>query len=289
MLKRTIRAPARSNGPSRQLSTTSPSLRTLRPPRPPTNNSTISSGPAQRYPRSSTAWLHGLSSFDGERAVERQRVAGQSWRTKNRGNHRAAMADSPGQQEDMMEQYHLYSGSSQIPDDALLREIFDSPFTTVRSSTSTPTGLFRHPNLRDSSYFQVLTERTLIHAYHLVDRILQVLPSFQPSFHQSPFTPLHPSSPGYAKALRETPKLLDRLSDTLCLVMDMAELVRNVHPEQSWVEGADMVYEVLGRFMNGLNTNTGLYDVSWSLTTESTEMNRIANLFFLSFDKALKL
>jgi intermediate peptidase len=61
--------------------------------------------------------------------------------------------------------------------------------------------------------------------------------------------------------LRQTPKLLDRLSDVLCLVMDMAELVRNVHPDHKWVQEADTVYEVLGRYMNGLNTHQGLYEV----------------------------
>lgn len=64
------------------------------------------------------------------------------------------------------------------------------------------------------------------------------------------------------KALRFTPKLLDRLSDVLCLAMDMAELVRNVHPSEEWVRESEGVYEVLGRYMNGLNTHVGLYEVS---------------------------
>jgi len=57
-------------------------------------------------------------------------------------------------------------------------------------------------------------------------------------------------------------KNLDRLSDLLCGVIDMCELVRNVHPDESWVIEAERAYERLCSFMNGLNTDQGLYKVS---------------------------
>jgi len=60
-------------------------------------------------------------------------------------------------------------------------------------------------------------------------------------------------------------KNLDRLSDLLCGVIDLCELVRNVHPEEEWVEESEKAYERLCSFMNGLNTDTGLYKVSIEL------------------------
>lgn len=47
----------------------------------------------------------------------------------------------------------------------------------------------------------------------------------------------------------------------LCGVIDLAELVRNAHPDPAWVESAEEVYAHLCEFMNVLNTHVGLYDV----------------------------
>ena len=56
-------------------------------------------------------------------------------------------------------------------------------------------------------------------------------------------------------------KNLDRLSDMLCSVIDLAELVRNAHPDPVWVESANDAYGMLSEFMNVLNTNAGLSGV----------------------------
>jgi hypothetical protein len=47
----------------------------------------------------------------------------------------------------------------------------------------------------------------------------------------------------------------------LCSVIDLAELVRNAHPDTEWVESANEAYEQLCEYMNVLNTNVGLYEV----------------------------
>ena len=47
----------------------------------------------------------------------------------------------------------------------------------------------------------------------------------------------------------------------LCSVIDLAELVRNAHPDPEWVQSADEAYEQLCEYMNVLNTNVGLYEV----------------------------
>jgi len=65
-------------------------------------------------------------------------------------------------------------------------------------------------------------------------------------------------------------KNLDRLSDLLCGVIDLAELVRNVHPDSAWVEGANAAYEQLCEYMNELNVHIGLYEVSRNCFDETS-------------------
>lgn len=154
-------------------------------------------------------------------------------------------------------------GRSSRADDEDQRTAFDQPASMASTSRhGSPTGLFLHPRLTSPAALAGITQQTLVHAQHLVDRIASVTPSFQPSFPSSPFTTTSPTPFEHARRMRMVPKLLDRLSDTICLVVDMCELVRNVHPEEEWVRQADNSYEVLGSFMNGLNTHTGLYEVS---------------------------
>jgi intermediate peptidase len=154
-------------------------------------------------------------------------------------------------------------------DDEAIRTAFDQPatshgfFAASSSRALEPTGLFLHPLLTTPEALASITQQTLIHAHHLVDRISSIAPSFTPSFPNSPFASQPPLSPyEQARRSRQVPKLLDRLSDTICLVIDMCELIRNVHPDDRWVSQADSTYEILGNFMNGLNTHTGLYEVS---------------------------
>ena len=57
-------------------------------------------------------------------------------------------------------------------------------------------------------------------------------------------------------------KQMDTLSDMICVVIDLAELIRHVHPSQSWVDAANEAYAILGRYIHQLNTNVKLYEVS---------------------------
>ena len=105
-------------------------------------------------------------------------------------------------------------------------------------------GLFLFPPLQTPGDLPRLTTRTLVHGRAIVDRICAA-----------------PSSPGGEKELRLVVKNLDRLSDLLCGVIDMCELVRNVHTDVHWIRGSDAAYERLCSFMNELNTDQGLYKV----------------------------
>ena len=120
-----------------------------------------------------------------------------------------------------------------------LVELFDHPHST--SSPLAPSGLFGQRVLTHPSGFHSLTHATLLRAHLLTERIVR--------------------AKGNRAELLKVVKNLDRLSDILCSVIDLCELVRNSHPSSEWVESANDAYEHLCEYMNVLNTSTGLYEV----------------------------
>lgn len=145
----------------------------------------------------------------------------------------------------------FFSSREQEADCAALKDVFDAPFssstsraTSAQASSFAPaTGLFGSPSLPSPEAFVPLAQRTLVRAQLLVSRIV--------------------SAPQNGEAeMRRVVKNLDRLSDILCGVIDLAELVRNAHPDAQWRDAANQAYEGLCGFMNVLNTHTGLYEVS---------------------------
>lgn len=146
-------------------------------------------------------------------------------------------------------QYHdhprsLSTHTHHIPasvDDKALINLFDNPKSTFRPSAFSLTGLFGHPTLTQPNALITLADATVVRAQLLTDRILRARES--------------------RDELLKVVKNLDRLSDMLCGVIDLAELVRNAHPDRIWVEAANAAYETLCEFMNVLNTNVGLYEV----------------------------
>ncbi|SNX82092.1 related to mitochondrial intermediate peptidase precursor [Melanopsichium pennsylvanicum] len=169
-------------------------------------------------------------------------------------------------------------------DNETLRTLFDAPpsstsFNPLRSSAP-PTGLFEIPSLTTPQGFLTLAQQTLARAQLLVDRIDRAGSS-------------DASTSDGAKELEEVVRNLDRLSDLLCGVIDMAELVRNAHPDPDWAEAANAAYEYLCGYMNVLNTHTGLYgvlkrilitpEVANSLSSEATA---VAQVFLRDFEKS---
>jgi intermediate peptidase len=120
-----------------------------------------------------------------------------------------------------------------------VKNLFDSSYAP---RTSAPTGLFTLGPLTEPKNMRSLTERTLVHAQAIVDRIARA----------------KDDTTGHE--IRLVVKNLDRLSDLLCGVIDMCELVRNTHPERKWVAEAERAYERLCSYMNGLNTDRGLFE-----------------------------
>ncbi|KAF7311072.1 Mitochondrial intermediate peptidase [Mycena chlorophos] len=134
---------------------------------------------------------------------------------------------------------HAHTIPASVEDKTLVT-IFDRPKPAQRSSFSS-TGLFGHRNLSSPDAFVALADATLVRAQLLTDRILRARES--------------------RRELLLVVKNLDRLSDLLCGVIDLAELVQNAHPDEKWVEAASFAHDKLCNFMNVLNTHTGLYAV----------------------------
>ncbi|KAK8869860.1 hypothetical protein IAR55_000428 [Kwoniella newhampshirensis] len=137
--------------------------------------------------------------------------------------------------------------STSSTDHQSLKAHFDLPYPmsltpSPSSSSSNAGGLFLLPPLTTPESLRPLTDRTLVLASAIVERICNA-----------------PNDPSGTE-LRLVVKNLDRLSDVLCGVIDLCELVRNVHPNDVWVEECERTYEILCSFMNELNTSRGLYE-----------------------------
>ena len=139
-------------------------------------------------------------------------------------------------------------------EDVALIPLFDNPRYDPRTVIST-TGLFGHPSLTHPHALVSLADSTLLRAQILTNRILRARES--------------------RSELLRVVKNLDRLSDMLCGVIDLAEFVRNAHPDRMWVDAANHAYETLCEFMNVLNTHVGLYEVR--------ELVRTCHFSFKSF------
>ncbi|KAI9228055.1 MAG: metallopeptidase [Piptocephalis tieghemiana] len=95
------------------------------------------------------------------------------------------------------------------------------------------------------------------------------------------------------KELYNLVPLFDRLSDTVCRVLDLCEFIRGVHPDEHYVSMAEEVYGQLFSYMNVLNTHVGLYDALCRLKSTPTvwdalgeEERAVALIFLRDFHKS---
>ncbi|KAJ2161727.1 Mitochondrial intermediate peptidase [Coemansia sp. RSA 552] len=127
-------------------------------------------------------------------------------------------------------------------DDVVLRDLFDLPSQTTLGSEwfhrGQPTGLLMEARFISPKSFRQAGIEAVAEAKALTEQVLSA---------QTP------------QEKRNVVKCLDQLSDALCRVMDVAELVRQVHPDSSWQKAAEDVYAGMFDYMNGLNTHVGLY------------------------------
>lgn len=140
----------------------------------------------------------------------------------------------------------LIVGAAETPqkqNDDTLRDVFDSHLfwgdfrDAHRSVNSQPKGLFENHYLTKPRGFIDFSQTTTEQCQRLVARVVG------------------------ASTVEERcliPKILDRLSDSLCRVLDMADFVRATHPDIDFQEAATEAYSMLYEFMNVLNTTPDL-------------------------------
>ncbi|KAI4138094.1 MAG: hypothetical protein L6R39_006967, partial [Caloplaca ligustica] len=133
--------------------------------------------------------------------------------------------------------------SPQKPNDDCLRDVFDSQDfwrdfrNTHRSTTSPPKGLFQNRYLTKPEGFIDFARTTAKTCQRLVTRVVES---------------------STVQEQRLIPKILDRLSDSLCRVLDMADFVRSTHPDVGFQESSSEAWSMLYEFMNVLNTTPEL-------------------------------
>ncbi|MCJ1317304.1 hypothetical protein MMC15_002627 [Xylographa vitiligo] len=130
-------------------------------------------------------------------------------------------------------------------DDQDLRNIFDSrPFWHEFSKSRAGfykqnVGLFQNQYLTSPEGFKEYARVTLLKCRRIVAKVLEIS-----------------TVDGYKSIVQD----LDRLSDLLCRIIDLADFVRSTHPDPAFQNSANEAHALMFQYMNTLNTTTGLND-----------------------------
>lgn len=147
---------------------------------------------------------------------------------------------------------HAATNTVEAPNDKedYIRLIFDDNSlwrsqtkATKYKNKSGSVGLFENPHFADIHGIHYAAQQAIQRVQIIVERICHA-PENGP------------------EEMRKVVKNLDRLSDTLCSVIDMAEFVRNSHPDEAVMEAANKAYGDLCSYMNTLNVDTRMHHVS---------------------------
>lgn len=130
-----------------------------------------------------------------------------------------------------------------------------NPFGSFGIDGNLQTGLFRNPFLTSADGLRKFSHHSLSQAQELLndmktDKTLN----------------------GLVKYITK----LDRLSDTLCRVIDLCEFIRSSHPERAFVEAAQACHEEMFEFMNTLNTDVELCDTLRQVLNDSDVTARLS-------------
>ncbi|ORZ18083.1 hypothetical protein BCR42DRAFT_325591 [Absidia repens] len=104
------------------------------------------------------------------------------------------------------------------------------------------TGILEHPHFVDAAGFDYAAQQAIQRAQIIVERICN-------------------APQNGMEEMQRVVKNLDRLSDTLCIVIDLAEFLRNAHPDPLLLDAANKAYTDLCTYMNTLNTDTRIHKV----------------------------
>jgi intermediate peptidase len=164
-------------------------------------------------------------------------------------------------------------------DDRTLRQIFDSKFVwkefskhSKASWTRKSVGLFQNHHLKTPQGFEDFAQDTLEKCRRIVAKVLGIS-----------------TRDGYIGVVRD----LDRLSDLLCRLIDLADFVRSTHPDPAFQHGAAQAHALMFEYMNTLNTMTGLNDQLKTAMTDpevtkhwDEEETRVAEILHRDFSKS---
>lgn len=131
-----------------------------------------------------------------------------------------------------------------------LTKVFDDQryFKNFNDSTQTTgdsTGLFKNQMLTNPKKLVEFSKKSLKNAKFLVKDIVDQVENDKRN--------------GTTSGQLTYIKKLDQLSDILCRVIDVAEFIRVVHPQESWIASAQKTHEIMFEYMNILNTNVELW------------------------------
>ncbi|PON56238.1 Peptidase M3A/M3B [Parasponia andersonii] len=133
------------------------------------------------------------------------------------------------------------------------------------SAAATTTGLYGFPHLKNPKGFQRFVDDAIERSGELVSYIATM-----------------PSSSEIIGAM-------DEISDTICSVVDSAELCRHTHPDREFVEEANKAWMRINEYLHYLNTNHTLYDAVKKAERErhllTKEAQRAAHYLRIDFER----
>ncbi|KAM0935180.1 putative mitochondrial intermediate peptidase [Dioscorea sansibarensis] len=142
---------------------------------------------------------------------------------------------------------------------------FDSSAPAAAASPdSSPGGLYGFSLLRTAKGFRRFVDEAIERSGELVSYISRLPPS------------------------GEIIRVLDEISDTVCAVIDSAELCRNTHPDREFIEEANKASLRIIEHLHFLNTNQSLYDAvkrAEGIPLKTEEAQRAAHALRTDFEK----
>ncbi|KAF0904534.1 hypothetical protein E2562_035431 [Oryza meyeriana var. granulata] len=146
---------------------------------------------------------------------------------------------------------------------ASIRRAAVAVFSTVAEKPET--GLYGFDVLRTAKGFRRFVEDAIERSEELVAYIAQLPPS------------------------AEIVRAMDEISNTVCAVIDSAELCRNTHPDREFMDEADKASMRIYEHLQYLNTNTTLYNAILKAESEgiqlTEEARRAATTLRVDFEK----
>ncbi|GJM97635.1 hypothetical protein PR202_ga14575 [Eleusine coracana subsp. coracana] len=146
---------------------------------------------------------------------------------------------------------------------AAIRRGAAAAFSTV--SAKTETGLYGFDVLRTAKGFRRFVDEAIQRSDELVAYVAQMPPS------------------------AEIVRAMDEISNTVCTVIDSAELCRQTHPDREFVEESDKASMMIFEHLQYLNTNTTLYNAILKAESEGAllteEARRAATTLRVDFEK----